>query len=95
MMRRYCSCGVRSEFLREFEGHVRTESCEECTEKVYNLHLLIKEHQELTHHLADRLLEEETKNKELEIYVEKLEKKLSENRNNHESRLAARRRNRD
>lgn len=94
---RYCSCGVCSEFLREFEGHVRTESCEECTEKVYNLHLLLKEHQEMSRHLADRLLVEETKNKELEIYVEKLEKKLSENRNNHESesRLAARRRNRD
>ncbi len=93
---RYCSCGVRSEFLREFEGHVRTESCEECTEKVYNLHLLIKDQQEMSHHLAERLLEEEAKNKELEIYVEKLEKKLSENNRNDEagSRLA-RRRNRE
>tara|TARA_Y100000739_G_C20495129_1_gene412287 strand:+ start:377 stop:532 length:156 start_codon:yes stop_codon:yes gene_type:complete len=50
----------------------------------------------MSHHLAERLLEEEAKNKELEIYVEKLEKKLSENNRNDEagSRLA-RRRNRE
>ena len=34
----------------------------------------------MSHHLAERLLEEEAKNKELEIYVEKLEKKLSQQR---------------
>ena len=102
-MMRYCSCGVRSEFLREFEGHVRTESCEECTAKVYGLHMLIRDQQEMAGELAARLIEEEAKNRELELYVEKLEKKLGENdrRNagskpgtNGESRLA-RRRNRD